>query len=1347
MKTIALFLLGITSIHAVDYTYNTVGQLLSESYPNGAHVFYTYDELGNLTQRQTHSPNPSPSADLAITSTLSPTNPAAGQQITLTFTVTNNGPDPATNISLTETLPANLNPLSLTTTQGSTAINEQDLTLNLGTLPNGETATLTLTALLLDDTPLSFTFNFTSPEDSNPSNNASPFNLTPNQGVDLLTTNESGPNPSLTSVAFIPYAINITNQGPSSATNLLHTITLPPDLLFVFSEDPNSTHNNGTITTNLANLNVGETHRFFIGVASSANPGHAEMIASITSSQTELIPATNTTSLTTELLAPTLTVTNTNDSGAGSFRQALLDANLSSDRDVIGFTIPGFAIPSLNPVTDLPTVTEPVLIDAFSAEAGVFEINGTGLTNALSIESSDVCLRGLVLNQANNRGLFVQAPTGEVLTNLLIEGCIFGLNGDGDTDLGNGTDGAFLNRVTDSSIGGPLFWQPCLFSGNGDDGLEVESSCSNLTIQGNKIGTDITGNIALGNASDGLDFAGNLSRIGGEQDGEFNLISGNERNGLSLDGFGNQVLANRIGTNLSGDIILSNNTDSLTTRAGVDAEGTSSSSPNLLRGNLISGNRQTNLRLGENTLAHANTIGPALNGETALPDVAFREGVLLLEGASLGGVRPGEGNQISGHTVHGIRINALGDDDVFVSGNLIGTNSDGSAALANGGDGILIHKLLGETFIGLGIEGASNLISGNADNGIHLNERNTGDPNPENVTILGNLIGTNLSGDAAIPNQDDGIVINGNNIAVGGPNRDDGNLISGNADNGIRSSSGATNILIQGNIIGTDLPGTTALGNQDHGIDLDADGAQILDNLISGNGTFHEGLELSGDNHLVQGNIIGTDRTGTIALPNVSGGLRLFADNTTIGGAEPGQGNLISGNNNPNLEIIANTITILGNTIGPDITGTTIPTNAPANVIGVDLVGSGTLGQAGSGNLISGNTGNGIETSGGWTIQDNLIGTTADSLTPLPNQGNGVVVSGSNLIITGNTISANTADGLLLTRDDNFVQANLIGTNSLGHNLGNGGNGIRSQATFGGNTIGGLNPGEGNTIAHNTLDGVRNEGLFTFGGDLAILGNSIYSNGGLGIDNTDPDGLTNGVTPNDPLDSDQGNSDYQNFPLITTAGNTITGTLNSEPSKTYRIEFFANTAADPSGNGEGKTFLGHLDTTTDANGDNSFTFTPTTNLIANTFITATATNPNNQTSEFGPALIVTGASGFTDSDGDGMSDDYELEHFGSSTGGDPNADSDGDGQSNLAEFIALTDPNDPTSFLTISIHLENGNAIISVKSEPGRFYQLTSSNDLTNFHSLGNPQTGDGSTLQFLDPLGTRQFYQITVTP
>ena len=158
---------------------------------------------------------------------------------------------------------------------------------------------------------------------------------------------------------------------------------------------------------------------------------------------------------------------------------------------------------------------------------------------------------------------------------------------------------------------------------------------------------------------------------------------------------------------------------------------------------------------------------------------------------------------------------------------------------------------------------------------------------------------------------------------------------------------------------------------------------------------------------------------------------------------------------------------------------------------------------------------------------------------------------------------------------------------------------------------------EGNVISGNALNGVNVVGSNT--GQNRINGNSIFANGGLGIDLGN-----NGVTPNDPNDGDSGPNTLQNFPVITDArqGSTIIQfTFNSSTNSTFRIEFFSSTAPDPTAHGEGQTFLGSMNVTTNASGNFTGTFTTTT-LAAGQVVSATATNSANNTSEFSNTRVV-----------------------------------------------------------------------------------------------------------------------------
>ena len=160
-------------------------------------------------------------------------------------------------------------------------------------------------------------------------------------------------------------------------------------------------------------------------------------------------------------------------------------------------------------------------------------------------------------------------------------------------------------------------------------------------------------------------------------------------------------------------------------------------------------------------------------------------------------------------------------------------------------------------------------------------------------------------------------------------------------------------------------------------------------------------------------------------------------------------------------------------------------------------------------------------------------------------------------------------------------------------------------------------PGAGNVIAFNDVLGVLGEA--SAGTGNSVLGNSIFSNGDLGID-----WLPLGPTLNDVGDADTGMNNLQNFPVLEAVSNsggmtTITGRLNSVPGTMYRLEFFANDAIDPSGYGEGQIFLGFKNVTTNGSGNISFNAS-FPQIGAGQRVTATATDPSGNTSEFSGAI-------------------------------------------------------------------------------------------------------------------------------
>lgn len=501
-------------------------------------------------------------------------------------------------------------------------------------------------------------------------------------------------------------------------------------------------------------------------------------------------------------------------------------------------------------------------------------------------------------------------------------------------------------------------------------------------------------------------------------------------------------------------------------------------------------------------------------------------------------------------------------------------------------------------------------------------------------TIQGNWIGLNAAGTAAAPNGGDGIALQDTSglNTIGGTTAAQRNVISGNLYSGISISSGSYNN-ITGNYIGTNAAGTAAVPNQSYGVRVLADGnfiggtASGAGNLISGN---ERGVSLEGSGNVVLGNVIGLNASETAALPN-NGGISVYANANQIGSNDPAGANVISGNDYDGVYIDAGVsgVTVAGNRIGTNRAGTVAFGNA---LNGVRIDGDdNTIGgpTAAHGNLISGNGYSGIAIDGaGNEVLSNVVGLNAAG-TQLLGNGTGVSVYGPENVIgaagQGNTLSGNDYHGLVIYDGDargTVVQGNKIGTRPDGVTpAGNLYYGVQIHNAFD-TLIGGDAAADGNVIAHNGFYGV-----FVDSGDgNAFMANSIYGNGFWGIDLA-----PYGVSKNDPADADLGPNRTQNYPVLTSVvanggSAQVSGVLSSTPNSAFSIELFSSPACDPSGFGEGKTFLGRFAVQTDAAGFASFDQVLPVS-ISDPYVTATATSvAKMDTSEFSPCATTTGAA-------------------------------------------------------------------------------------------------------------------------
>ncbi len=487
----------------------------------------------------------------------------------------------------------------------------------------------------------------------------------------------------------------------------------------------------------------------------------------------------------------------------------------------------------------------------------------------------------------------------------------------------------------------------------------------------------------------------------------------------------------------------------------------------------------------------------------------------------------------------GVTINNAGG--MLIVGNIIGLGLNGTSLAGNGGNGLVLNNSSGNTIGGSAAE-QPNTISGNLGNGLVLN----GSSN--NNQIVGNFIGTDVTGAVGLGNTQNGILITGgakgNEIggtATGGNDPTNsvyvrppqGNVISGNNGNGVLITGGATQNVLNGNFIGTDVTGDVAIGNTLDGVAIQgANGNSLAGctittnpfvfyNVISGNGG--NGLSiLNSNNTIVQGNFFGVAANNQTALGNRLNGVIVegTSAHTTMGGPIP-LGNVSAANGLNGIVVkdtasffvsyntfcggaAFQTYTDLGN--GHD--GMLI-TSTGGNI----LLRTNVIVESGNDGIEIGGLASGVRVAG------NIVGLDTNGDAPMGNKNNGVEVDGgaNNNIIGGpnftfniiphNAISANGGNGVAITGNahNNLVNFSDIGTDLLGDAaLGNAKAGVYVGTGAYANSIGSPDPNLISVISGNLSDGVSLSGTHgnTVIGNLigtGILGAAPLPNGGNGV--------------------------------------------------------------------------------------------------------------------------------------------------------------------------------------------------------------------------------------------------------
>ena len=875
------------------------------------------------------------------------------------------------------------------------------------------------------------------------------------------------------------------------------------------------------------------------------------------------------------------TVTTTNDNGAGSLRQAILNANATPGTNTIQFNLTGTAPFTILPASALPVVTNAVTIDGTTqtgyANAPVVEICGTNAGTGvigLQLNANFSAIIGLAINRFTGYGIYISGISNTLWGNFI------GTDITGKkTGFGNLFSGIFLTNAVATQIGGTNGNTRNVVSGNGQNGVILAGlNTYGNSIQGNYIGLDVSGSSAINNTNYGICVFGSPGNIFGPG----NVISGNGFSGISFIGSGsttNTVVGNFIGTDATGKIAVGNLGGGMyfATNATANQIGGTTNA-----GNVISGNFQHGISFtsGSNSNSvQGNLIGVAAAGTNALPN---RYDGIDINGTSantIGGTTRSLRNIISGNTYSGVEIALSNACYNVVNNNFIGTDITGMKAISNALAGVFIQgstNTIGGTLKN-GIGG--NVIAGNGQQGILLKGTNG---SASGNLVIGNFIGVDVTGTNGLGNGA-GIEITGaSSNQIGGTSSSQRNVISTNNSYGVYLlGTGTSGNLIEGNYIGTDSSGTKSLGNINEGIHAEAVTNNTIGGAVAGAGNLISGnlrgiwLTNAGG-FVIQGNIVGLNAAGTAALKNTAEGILLEPAIATnwIGGTNALARNVISGNGTYGISLIGSSAQIIqGNYIGPNVTGTAAIGNG---------IGDGILLQQANSNAIGGIT-----------------------------TGAGNVISGNN-----NFASGYGSDGMYITNSSqNTIQGNYIGLAADGISpLGNAAHNVEFDLGSTNNVLGVT--GAGNYIA-NALNytGVRvRSGAY----NNLISGNCIYSNKTYGIDlgTSGPNAITHlqaGVSGTDA-------NRLQNFPALSNAvsdtATVIRGSLDSVLNNSYRLEFFASPAGNANGYGQGQIFLGQTNLTISGISPSNFSVVLPVAVPAGWVVSATATDTTNNTSEF-----------------------------------------------------------------------------------------------------------------------------------
>jgi len=512
-------------------------------------------------------------------------------------------------------------------------------------------------------------------------------------------------------------------------------------------------------------------------------------------------------------------------------------------------------------------------VDVTSPGTGTATIGGSDPASTNVLSGNEQC----TLGDCEGFGAYVDITgMGTVIRRNLI-----GTTASGQGELPNAATGLVVLAAGAKITGNVV-------SGSGGDGILTAGT--GITVSRNLIGTDATGRVGIENHSHGLDVQATGNVIRG------NVISNSGDTGLVLSTGQSTVQGNRIGTDVTGTKSLGNGFDPSAIFLGQPINGTDGiiacGSGNTIggsgagQGNLVSANRGDGIFLGgDNNVVQGNRVGTNAGGSSALPNhvsgigsraqpfqgVGFCQQAPAGPGGShtIGGTLPGAGNLVSANLANGIDL--VGTHDDSIEGNVIGTNAKGSAPLGNGASGVTLGPVCNEQ----GCTPSSrnqvkaNLVSANGGDGIVVVGTGGGTGNG----IAGNSIGTDASGHATLGNAGAGVAIgsDANADVVGGAISSDRNVVAGNSGPGVLvgsdSSDTGTHVVVQGN---------STFANGGLGIDLAPEGVDCS-------------TPPPGPNSYVQCPVIATATT-TAVSGTACGGCTIEVFRARVGASDAGHG-------------------------------------------------------------------------------------------------------------------------------------------------------------------------------------------------------------------------------------------------------------------------------------------------------------------------------------------------------------------------------------------------------------------------------------------------------------------------